>query len=203
MSLKAGLPAGIVAAIGFDLMYITNTTITLAGQLAGAILLPGFFILIFVILYGTGESLMRNLGQNRLLSFEAAQHGRWWFQPVGESLWRGAALGVILFGGITLILNRVGPLVQAYFDLQTEEEALIYYTAIIPPLSVLGQNIGHVLFAEVAYRLFLVSMLSRFFRHAWLVAGIVGLVSAMWPLPVFEVTPYSFGLAINFCWDSS
>ncbi|MGH7601201.1 MAG: PP2C family protein-serine/threonine phosphatase, partial [bacterium] len=198
MSLKAGLPAAIAAALGMALVYLTDTTLTLVGQLASAILTPGFVILGLVILYGTGESLMRNLGQERLLSFEAVQHGRWWFRPVGKSLSRGAAWGLILFGGVTLILNRVAQPAQAYFMPPTSNDALMYYTSVIPSLAVWGENFCYVLFAEIAYRLFLVSMLSRYFRQTWVIAGSVALISAMWPSPLLVVTPYSLGFLINF-----
>ncbi len=198
MSLKAGLPAAIVAALGMVIVFLTDTTITLVGQLSTAILAPGFIVLGFVILYGTGESLMRNLGQDRLLSFEAAQHGRWWFRPVGISLSRGAAWGLILFAGMTLLLNRFALPLQAYGIPPTENEALMYYTTMSPLLSVWGESFCYILFTEIAYRLFLVSMLSRFFRQSWVIAGIAALVSAMWPAPLINLTPFSFSFAINF-----
>jgi hypothetical protein len=198
MSLKAGLPAAIVAALGMALVYLTDTTLTLVGQLASAVLTPSFIMLGLIIFYGTGESLMRNLGQDRLLSFDAAQHGRWWFRPVGKSLSRGAAWGLILFGGVTLIFNRVALPAQAYFMPPTSNDALMYYTAVIPSLSVWGENFCYVLFAEIAYRLFLASLLSRYFRQTWVIAGSVALISAMWPSPLLVVVPYSLGFVINF-----
>jgi hypothetical protein len=202
MSLKAGLPAAIFAALGMVLLFLTNTTITIEGRLTNAIIVPGMVILSFVILYGTGESLMRNLGQDRLLGFDAAQHGRWWFQPVGKSLSRGAAWGLILFGGVTLMLNRFAPLVPAYFNLHTANDALnyalIHYTTAVPSLSVWGENFCYVLLAELTYRLFLISLLSRFFRRAWVIAAGAALFSAIWPAPVFDLAPYGFSFAVNF-----
>jgi serine phosphatase RsbU (regulator of sigma subunit) len=195
MSLKAGLPAAIVAAIGQVLMLTTDPTITLTVLVIAVLLAPGFVILGFVILYGTGESLMRDLGHDRLLSFEAAQHGRWGFQPVGESLWRGAALGLVLFGGATLLLNRFGPSVQMYFS--PEKEVLAHYTAIAPPLAVIGETLYYVLFAEVSFRLFLVSALFRFFRRAWAVVAIAAIVSAMGRIHLLELAPFGFSFGIN------
>jgi len=200
MSLKAGLPAAIAAAISIILFYVTDTTMALVGVLAASIFAPAFIMIGFVILYGTGESLMRNLGHNRLLSFEAAQHGRWWFQPVGDSLWRGSALGLFLFGSVTLILHYWGPMAKAYFDPQSDEfmPSLTHYTAVSPFLSVWGENFCYMLFSEVTYRLFLISALARFFRQAWIIAAVAAFVSAMYPIHLFELAPFHFAFVINF-----
>jgi serine phosphatase RsbU (regulator of sigma subunit) len=200
ISLKAGLPAGIVMAAGLVLYFLTDPTQTFFAQLIQVLLAPGFVILAFVIVYGTGESLMRDLGQERLLSFEAAQHGRWWFRPLGESLWRGAAFSLILFGGITAILYFFGQRFQAYFDppMEIEKQALVHYTAILPSVSVIGESLYYTLFLEAAFRLFLISVLSRFLRRSWGVAGVVALFSAASPTPLLQWSPFGFIFMINF-----
>jgi hypothetical protein len=198
VSLKAGLPAGILIAIGLILFYLSDATVSFSIQLLKAFLGPGFITLAFVIVYGTGESLMRNLGHDRLLSFEAAQHAQLWFRPVGESLWRGGAAGLILFSGVTILLNRFSMPAQAYFNPATEMDALIIYSAFIPSLSALGENLFSALFAEAVYRLFLVSALSRFIQKSWLIAGIVALISSFYPMSFIQWSPFSFVFVINF-----
>jgi len=200
MSLKAGLPAGIAMAAALALFFLTDPTQTFLARLFQALIAPGFAILGFVILYGTGESLMRNLGEDRLLGFEAAQHGRWWFRPFGESVWRGAAFSLVLFGALTIVLHLFGHRFQAYFDppMEFEKQALIHYTAISPSVSVIGENFYYTLFAEAAYRLFLVSALSRFFRRSWAIAGVAALLSATWPAPLLQWSPLGFVFVINF-----
>ncbi|MGH7451171.1 MAG: PP2C family protein-serine/threonine phosphatase, partial [bacterium] len=198
LSLKAGLPAGILIAIGLVLFFLTDATVTFFVQLLKAVLAPGFVVLAFAILYGTGESLMRNLGQDRLLSFEAAQHGHWWFRPVGGSLWRGGAWSLVLFAGLTVFINRFAAPAQAYFNPKTEMDALVVYSAFVPSLSAFGESLYFALFAEAAYRLFLISFISRFFQKSWLIAGIVALISALNPLPLIQWSPFSFVFVINF-----
>jgi len=200
MSLKAGLSAGIVMAVGLALYFLNDPTQTFFAQLFQALLAPGFIILGFVIVYGTGESLMRDLGQDRLLSFEAAQHGRWWFRPLGESLWRGAAFSLILFGSITAILYLFGQRFQAYFDppMEIEKQALVHYTAILPSMSVIGESLYYTLFLEVAFRLFLISVLSRFLQRSWSIAGLAALLSAASPAPLLQWSPFGFIFTLNF-----
>ncbi len=198
LSLKAGVPAGILIAIGLVLFFLTDATVTFFVQLLKAVVAPGFVVLAFAILYGTGESLMRNLGQDRLLSFEAAQHGHWWFRPVGGGLWRGGAWSLILFAGLTVFINRFGAPAQAYFNPKTEMDALVVYSAFVPSLSAFGESLYFALFAEAAYRLFLVSFLSRFFQKPWLIAGIAAVFSALNPLPLIQWSPFGFVFAINF-----
>ncbi len=198
LSLKAGLMAGILIAIGLVLYFLTNTTMSFSVQLAMALLAPGFVVLGFVVVYGTGESLMRNLRQDRLLSFEAAQRGQLWFQPVGESLWRGAAASLLIFGGVTILLNRFAAPALAYFNPATEMNVLVVYSAFIPSVSVFGQSLYHALFAEAAYRLFLVSALARFVPKSWLLAGLAALISAFTPVSFIEWSPFSFVFVINF-----
>jgi serine phosphatase RsbU (regulator of sigma subunit) len=198
LSLKAGLPAGILMAIALVLYFLTNATVTFSVQLLEAVIAPGFVILGFVILYGTGESLMRNLGQDRLLSFEAAQHGQLWFRPLGDALWRGAAASLILFGGVTILLNRFSVPAQAYFTPKTEMDALIVYSAFIPSLSALGESLYYTLFAEAAYRLFLVSALARFVQKPWLIVALTALLSSFSPVSFVEWSPFSFVFLINF-----
>jgi len=198
LSLKAGLPAGIIIAVGLILFFLIDATVTFFVQLLQAFLVPGFVVLAFVILYGTGESLMRNLGQDRLLNFEAAQRGQLWFRPVGESLWRGAAWGFILFTGVTIYLNRFALPAQAYFNPHTEMDAIIIWSAFIPSLSALGENIYYAFFAETFYRLFLVSLLSRFLQKAWAIAVLTALISAFNPLSFIQWSPFSFVFVINF-----
>jgi serine phosphatase RsbU (regulator of sigma subunit) len=200
MSLKAGLPAGIAMAAALALFFLMDPTQTFFARLFQALIVPGFAILGFVILYGTGESLMRNLDEDRLLGFEAAQHGYWWFRPCGESLWRGAAFSLTLFGALTIVLHLFGHRFQAYFDppMELEKQALVHYTALSPSVSVIGENFYYKLFAEAVYRLFLVSALSRFFRRFWVIAGIAALLSATWPAPLLQWSPLGFVFAINF-----
>ena len=198
LSLKAGLPAGIVIAVGLILFFLTDATVTLFVQLLEAFLAPIFVVLAFVILYGTGESLMRNLGQDRLLNFEAAQHGQLWFRPVGESLWRGAAWSLILFASVTVYLNRFAFPAQAYFNPHTEMDVIKTWSAFIPSLSALGENIYHAFFSEAFYRLFLVSLLSRFLQKFWAIAGLAALISAFNPVSFIHWSPFSFVLVINF-----
>lgn len=198
ISLKAGRPAAIWAAISFIAATLTDTTQPFFSQLLNAILSPGFIVLGFIILYGTGESLMRNLGHDRLLGFGAAQHGRWWFRPVGESFWRGAALALLLLGSVTILLNGVGPWARLYFNPQIENEILRHYTATIPSLSVFGETFYYSLFIECGYRLFLVSALSRFVDKKWMIAVLVGLVNALWPLPWLEIAPFAFAFLVHF-----
>jgi hypothetical protein len=198
LSLKAGLMAGILIAIGLVLYFLTNTTMSFSVQLAMALLAPGFVVLGFVVVYGTGESLMRNLRQDRLLSFEAAQGGQLWFQPVGESLWRGAAASLLIFGVVTILLNRFAAPALAYFNPATEMNVLVVYSAFIPSVSALGQSLYYALFAEAAYRLFLVSALARFVQKSWLIAGLAALISAFTPVSFIEWSPFSFVFVINF-----
>ncbi|MCG3119441.1 MAG: hypothetical protein ALAOOOJD_01849 [bacterium] len=198
ISLKAGRAAAIMAALSFITVTFTDTTQTFFIQLVNAIISPGFIFLGFVILYGTGESLMRNLGHDRLLSFGAAQHGRWWFRPVGASFWRGPALAFLLLGGVTVLLNRFGPLVHVQCNLQLENEILRHYTATIPSLSVFSETVYYGLFIEISYRLFLVSALSRFIDKQWLIVVLVGLANALWPLPWLEIAPFAFAFFIHF-----
>ncbi|MDZ7288327.1 MAG: PP2C family protein-serine/threonine phosphatase [candidate division KSB1 bacterium] len=197
MSLKAGLPAAIIAAIGLDLTFITDTAREgLIDLLVPAILMPGFVILGFVIVYGTGESLMRDVGQDRLLTFQAVQRGRWWLRQAGESLWRGAALGLTLFGGVTLILNRLGPMAQII--LNHENDVLLYYTASVAPLTVVGENLCYALFAEATYRLLLISILVRYFRQTWAIVAIAALVSALGRTHMLDLSPFGFALGFDF-----
>jgi len=198
LSLKAGLPTGIMIAVSLILFFLTDATVTFFVQLLKAFLAPGFIALAFVILYGTGESLMRNLGQDRLLTFEAAQHGQLWFRPVGDSLWRGAAWGLILFAGVTILLNRFAMPAQAYFNPHTEMDAIIVSSAFIPSLNALGENIYYAFFAETVYRLFLVSVLSRFLQKSWVIAGLAALISAFNPGSFIHWSPFSFVFVINF-----
>ena len=198
LSLKAGLPAGAIIAVGLILFFLTDATVTFVVQLVAAFLTPVFVVLAFVILYGTGESLMRNLGPDRLLNFEAAQRGQLWFRPVGESLWRGAVWGLIIFAGITIYLNLFAFPAQAYFNPHTEMDAIKTWSAMIPSLSALGENVYHAFFAETFYRLFLVSLLSRFLQKAWAIAGLTALISAFNPLALIQWSPFSFVFVINF-----
>jgi len=198
LSLKAGLPAGIMIAAGLILFFLTDATVTFFVQLLEAFVAPGFVVLAFVILYGAGESLMRNLGPDRLLNFEAAQRGQIWFRPVGESFWRGAAWALILFAGVTILLNRFAMPAQAYFNPHTEMEAIKVLSAFIPSLSALGESIYYAFFAEAAYRLFLISVLSRFLQKSWLVAGLAALISAFNPVSFIQWSPFSFVFVVNF-----
>ncbi len=198
LSLKAGLPAGIMISVGLILFFLTDATVTFLVQILQAFLAPGFVVLAFVILYGTGESLMRNLGQDRLLNFEAVQRGQLWFRPVGASLWRGAAWSCILFAGVTIYLNRFAFPAQAYFNPHTEMDAIKIWSAFIPSLSALGENIYYAFFAEVFYRLFLISLLSRFLQKSWAIAGVAALIAAFNPVSFVQWSPFSFVFVINF-----
>lgn len=198
LSLKAGLPTGILIAVGLVLFFLNDITITFTVQLLEAFIAPGFIVLAFVILYGTGESLMRNLGHDRLLNFEAAQHGQWWFRPVGESFWRGAAWSLILFAGVTVCINRFALPAQAYFNPHTEMETIKTFSASIASLSALGENIYHAFFAEVTYRLFLVSVLSRFLQKSWLLVLLTAIISAFNPVSFVQWSPFGFAFVVNF-----
>lgn len=196
ISLRAGLPTGILCAVATMLSFLLLTTESFVERMFPAVLAPVGLILGFMLVYGVSESVMRDRGADRLLSFEALQRRNFLFKPAGDSLVRGVMLGAVAFGVVTLIIHQFGHAVKYYVDFEDSDAR--HYLSLMPALSFLGVTFSNVVFSEVTFRLFAISFFQRYFRSLGLVALLSATLAATAKMHLMWLQPMGFMLAVNF-----
>lgn len=196
MSLRAGLPTGIACAFATVLPFLLSTTESVLERMVPVVFLAPGAVLGFMLVYGVSESVMRDRDADRLRSLEALQRGHFLFRPVGESLMRGVLFGGLAFGLATVMLHYLGP--TARYTLEPDNSDARYYLSYAPALSLLGMAFVNVVFGEVTFRLFAISLLQRYFRSVWLVALLSALLAATAKKHLVWLEPMSLMLAVNF-----
>ena len=197
ISLRAGLPTGVVCAVLMVMPHVLSSTEPFVQVVFPIIFVPAMAIFGFMMTYGIAESVMRDRGRDQLRNFESLQRRQFLFQPLSESLWNGVLYGAVAFGAATLLIRYLGARVGFYMDPLGWEPSDLY-VAHLPALAIFSTILANGIFGETVFRLFVVSFFQRYVRSTWLVAILASAVAASAKLHLVWMQPLGFMLAVSF-----
>ncbi len=183
------------------LMSITTMTMVLAVtwgtdlfSMVGSILTAMIFVpVVLWLAYACGDSLAREVWDNRLLTLDGLYRGFVYHEGLGRSLLRGAGLGMMVLGVITVILYVAGFWVQP--DLIEWSTDATMVLARQPLFSGLADILYMTLWVQFGVVLFVTSLAAKYLvKPGWIVAA----VSLFWGIGLH----YMFNLPSHPLWLS-
>jgi phosphoserine phosphatase RsbU/P len=139
----------------------------LIGPLAAALL---FFPLVIWLAYACGDSMVREVWEDKLLSLDALYKGYWLNRRFGASVLAGTGLGACSLGATALILYLAGRVTQVdMIPWSTEFNSMITWS---PFFFGLSRIVHSTLWLQFGVMLFIMALLARAFsKPGWIIAG--------------------------------
>ncbi len=101
----AAVPAAIIALSTMVMINIDNSRPDIIFLIIGTLLSSGVTALAMGVAAATGESILRQVASDKLLTLDALYHGRVRHRIMAQALLRGLSLGIGLAGFVTLIIK--------------------------------------------------------------------------------------------------
>lgn len=163
----------------------TIETLFVFGVLIGGS--GAFGMLVFFLLSGVSESVTRHTWPNKLNTYDLIRSGMLFNRPVGQTLVRSMALGLILAGIWTLLLYL---LPNAYVSLGSQNLKIFAADRYnLPPLLILFENSWTSLATVMVVFVALGSQIYEWTDKKWLTLSVMALVFSMFPLSAATLKP--------------
>lgn len=207
VSLKSGIAISIIVSIATVYNIITSSFQETFWEILIPILVAPVFVgFSLLAIFGVSESVTREAWPEKLLSFDALNRLNVRTSLVSRAMIRGASLGFIGVGLMTLLIIISAHFFNIYF--YVKNTTITQFVLIVPALFALFSVITSSIFGESIFRLFTISFLKNKLNRNVIIAIISSLVwtfsfigeSEIVFLPVYLNIFKNFLIGLLFAW---
>ena len=195
LSFRFGIGLGIICGIAMGVLLYS----TLPSSMGWEIIFPLVFAPLFVggsliFVWAVGESLGREIWNDKFISLDLIRHKHWMHSRVGGSILRGIAIGALAIA-LWLLFSWVLNKFTVFTILHDSDNILNYISSSNPLLNILSYDIYASIYTITAFVVLFMSWVRKYISSPYLLLSLLTLILVV--SFQFNIHPISVGVLIE------